>query len=558
MMLSRPESRVFGSTHGLVPRSRAQWVRRRRTAWFWVPLGGALVVAGTVNMTTPPTHIGPIYKFEENSHDDIDELPLTYNVDRIQRYWDQRPLEVLSRTTEIMSAFLPFLSKVFIWEYMVRGKIRHHAGLQKKYAIRLRQILTDLGPCFIKLGQALSIRPDLLPSSVLFELQKLCDAVPSFPTEDAIQMIQVELQKSVGELFHDLEPSTEPVAAASLGQVYQLTLKDEHRSRVAVKVQRPDMLASVLKDLYILRKIAQAIEGIKGVLTHQRPYDVALLDAFASASLMELDYVNEARNQQRFIQELEPKMKGQIYIPRVFPDLTTRKVLVTEWIEGKQLAKSSPEVINRLTPVGVQCFLIQLLETGFFHADPHPGNLLVTRDGRLALIDFGLCAEVPLPDTKVMTVTIVHLMQGDVGGLIQDAIALQFLPADVNVGKLQPELQKVFDSAQLAMEAEFRQEQLAKTQYKAVVTRRKRFMAVSYDLNKIFFEYPFLVPDYFALITRAMIVLEGIAVTGDPSFDLFNSAYPYALKRAVSLFGVSNMSQIAQEAITQMRKKALL
>eukprot|EP00094_Tigriopus_californicus_P003526 TCALIF_03392-PA protein Name:"Similar to sll0005 Uncharacterized protein sll0005 (Synechocystis sp. (strain PCC 6803 / Kazusa))" AED:0.01 eAED:0.01 QI:0/0/0/0.5/1/1/2/0/501 len=496
--------------------------------------------------------------FEENPHEDIDELPLTYDVTRIQRYWDQRPLEVVARTAQIMRAFVPFLSQVFLWEYLIRGKIRHHAGLQKKYAIRLRQILTDLGPCFIKLGQALSIRPDLLPSSVLFELQKLCDAVPSFPTEDAIQMIQVELQQSVDDLFHDLTPSTQPVAAASLGQVYQLTLKDEHRSRVAVKVQRPDMLASVLKDLYIMRKLAQTIQGIKSVLTHQRPYDVALLDAFASASLMELDYVSEAGNQERFIRELEPKMRGQIYIPRVFPDLTTRKVLVTEWIEGRQLAKSSPEVINRLTPVGVQCFLIQLLETGFFHADPHPGNLLVTRDGRLALIDFGLCAEVPLPDTQVMTVTIVHLMQGDVGGLIQDAIALQFLPADVNVGKLQPELQKVFDSAQLAMEAEFRQEQLAQTQYKAVVTRRKRFMAVSYDLNKIFFEYPFLVPDYFALITRAMIVLEGIAVTGDPGFDLFNSAYPYALKRAVSLFGVSNMSQIAQEAITHMRKKALL
>merc|ERR1712181_191641 len=111
---------------------------------------------------------------------------------------------------------------------------------------------------------------------------------------------------------------------------------------------------------------------------------------------------------------------------------TTRKVLVTEWIEGPQLAKSSSEVIQRLTPVGIECFLTQLLETGFFHADPHPGNLLVTQDGKLAIIDFGLMAEVPVGDTRTMTMTIVHLMQGDGGGLVEDAVQLGFLPKDVD------------------------------------------------------------------------------------------------------------------------------
>ena len=105
---------------------------------------------------------------------------------------------------------------------------------------------------------------------------------------------------------------------------------------------------------------------------------------------------------------------------------------MSEWIEGKQLAKSPASVINKLIPVGVECFLIQLLETGFFHADPHPGNLLVTPDGKLALIDFGLMADVPIQDTKTMTKTIVHLMQGDVPGLVEDAVELGFLPEDVD------------------------------------------------------------------------------------------------------------------------------
>ena len=106
-----------------------------------------------------------------------------------------------------------------------------------------------------------------------------------------------------------------------------------------------------------------------------------------------------------------PKMCGRVYVPEVYSEWTRRRVLVTEWIEGQKLATSPKEVINELTPVGVECFLVQLLETGFFHADPHPGNLLVTPEGLLAIIDFGLCADVPLPDTKTMTLALVHLMQ---------------------------------------------------------------------------------------------------------------------------------------------------
>ena len=191
---------------------------------------------------------------------------------------------------------------------------------------------------------------------------------------------------------------------------------------VAVKVQRPDMLQSVLLDIYIIRRLAQVVEKIKGVITSQRPYDVALVDTFATASLQELDYQQEAANQvslnlepaafilpfkqyylpsffqESFRNDLMSRLSGKVYVPKVYK--ATRKVLVTEWIQGKKLADSEAEVIQRLTPVGVECFLIQLLETGNFHADPHPGNLLVTEDGRLALIDFGLCAKVPLPDTR--------------------------------------------------------------------------------------------------------------------------------------------------------------
>merc|ERR1712241_695571 len=505
---------------------------------FASAIGASSLAVG--NIVLSESSIGPLYNFENTTDYD---LPMDYNINAMQHYFNNRPLEVMKRTFEILHETIPYFSRLFIWEHLIRRKIKNHEGLQKKYAVELREILTRLGPCFIKLGQAVSIRPDILPSSFLFELQKLCDAVPSFPTKDALEVIESELGAKVSDIFEGFNAEEGPIASASLGQVYKVKLAEEDQV-VAVKVQRPDMHHYVLRDIYILRLVARSWQWLKSTFTYQRPFDVALLDAFAGATLKELDYLNEAANQIKCKEALEPRLKDRIYVPDVYGKYTTRKVLVSEWIEGAQLAKSAPDVINRLIPVGVECFLIQLLETGFFHADPHPGNLLVTPEGRLALIDFGLMADVPIQDTKTMTKTIVHLMQGDVPGLVEDAIQLGFLPEDVDKASLTPVLQSVFDSAQLAVSDQVK----SGLTYKAIQGRRKQFWAVSFDLNKIFYTYPFLVPDYFALITRAMIVLEGIAVTGDPDFDLFNSAYPFAFKRAISLFGLSNLSEIAKEA----------
>jgi len=532
--------------NGLRDRLRARKLKPRtkrsktKKLLFASVLGGSTIAAGYLAVKSPK--IGPIYEFEEKN-----VLPLDYNIEEMEVYFNERHGEIFGRTAEILGKLVPYMARLLVWEYLVRGKINDHEGLQKKYAVELREILTNLGPCFIKLGQAISIRPDLLPSPFLVQLQKLCDAVPSYPTSEAMAVVESELGIKVEDVFLDLHTTTSPIAAASLGQVYKVRLRAEPGVVLGLKVQRPDMHHYVLRDIFIVRRLAHFMQWIKTTFSNQRPYDVALLDTFASATLKELDYVNEAQNQIRCKDELEPRLKNKIYIPKVYSQFTSRKVLVTEWIEGEQLAKSSPDVINRLIPVGVECFLIQLLETGFFHADPHPGNLLVTQDGRLALIDFGLMADVPIQDTTTMTMTIVHLMQGDVPGLVEDAVQLGFLPQDVDRSSLTPILQRVFDSAELAVT-----DQVKKAKYGAVAGRRKQFWAVSSDLNKIFYLYPFLVPDYFALITRAMIVLEGIAVTGDPDFDLFRAAYPYSFKRAVHLFGFSGIKQIATEAAQRM------
>ena len=168
-------------------------------------------------------------------------------------------------------------------------------------------------------------------------------------------------------------------------------------------------------------------------------------------------------------------------------------------------------------------------------------------EGRLALIDFGLCAEVDQMDSAAMTRAIVDLMRGDVEGLIEDAVALRFLPPTVDRAALLPALRRIFAKGALAAEALAREE--AKLGTKSVRRKRRaQFVEVSNDLNRIFYEFPFAVPDYFALITRALIVLEGIAISGDKDFDLFQAAYPYAARHAARLFGTSQIASMLGEA----------
>ena len=325
------------------------------------------------------------------------ELPLVYNPAAFATYWDQHVCVQLSRVGTIASRVVPFIFRS-AWVYANHQPLSDDGGSDDTVArlgADLRLLLVDLGPTFIKFGQMLSIRPDLLPASILKELQKLCDAVPAFPTAEAIAVIESEFGRgAVARMFDGLDASTEPIAAASLGQVYCVNLRDQgNGTQVAVKVQRPDMVAAVSLDLLLLRRYMHVVESVKsalmytGLLAQRKQFDIELLDSFASASFFELDYEHEAANQQRFLHELERRgLSSTVRVPQVHHAATSRRVLTTEWIQGKQLAHSSPATIRRLVPSGVRVFLVQLLDMGFFHSDPHPGNLLVDAQGRLVLV----------------------------------------------------------------------------------------------------------------------------------------------------------------------------
>jgi predicted unusual protein kinase regulating ubiquinone biosynthesis (AarF/ABC1/UbiB family) len=210
----------------------------------------------------------------------------------------------------------------------------------------------------------MSVRPDVLPQSTLDELSKLQDSVVPFDTNVAVQQIETELGGPLGQFFTSI--SEEPVAAASLAQVYLATLNDGKDTKVAVKVQRPSVLGTVSKDLYVLRRAAEVFQGlVERFAPQQRTNYVALLNEWAIGFYTELDFNNEARNQQQLRDLLIEKNVQGVIVPKVYKDLCTRRILVSEWMDGKKLSEASPEDIKRVTPAAQEAFLTQLFEVGY-------------------------------------------------------------------------------------------------------------------------------------------------------------------------------------------------
>lgn len=302
------------------------------------------------------------------------------------------------------------------------------------------------------------------------------------------------------------------------------------------------MLKNFSLDLYIFQKISWALDSLFTKITHQSAFREDLSDDFSRGSYSELDYEQEAANQIRFQQELG-KRKCKVKIPSVYENLSTRKVLTTEWIEGSKLADCPQEVINTLIPVGVELFLTQLLDIGTFHADPHCGNLYVQEDGTLCLLDFGLCAEVDEQSRRAMTKAIVHLLLRDIDTLVaEDAKELGFLPQDFDTTELKPIMQKVLTVGLLESGSNLK-------------LRKKKLMDISNELNEIFFRYPFSVPPFFALVTRGLGLLEGIALTGDPEFDIFQASAPYARRRAVEIMGAHSLRGLRNSGSRRLRRQ---
>jgi predicted unusual protein kinase regulating ubiquinone biosynthesis (AarF/ABC1/UbiB family) len=432
---------------------------------------------------------------------------LRYDPVAITDYYRKHPFQVWGRLFNILVPVLRF--GLSLWLDKQTGSVPKN---ERKRAIQLRKIITRLGPAYIKVGQALSTRPDLVPTTYLDELSHLQDQLPPFPNELAYRFIEEELGDRPEQIYAELSPN--PVAAASLGQVYKGKLKTGET--VAVKVQRPGLRENIALDIYILRTLAGwAQRNLKQV----RSDLVSIMDEFGTRIYEEMDYTQEGHNAERFA-----SLYGHlpdIYIPKIYWEYTQRRVLTMEWINGTKLTQ--PEALRdqgidavHLIEVGVQCSLRQLLEHGFFHADPHPGNLLATTDGQLAYLDFGMMSDVKPYQRYGLIEAVVHMVNRDFEGLARDYVNLEFLTPDTDLTPIIPALSKVFSNALGASVAEM------------------NFKSITDDMSALMYEYPFRVPAYYALIIRSLVTLEGIAINVDPNFKVLSKAYPYVAKRLLT------------------------
>lgn len=431
-----------------------------------------------------------------------------YSPEILAAKYGSRPIKVLRRALEIFTGIGSFALN--LWLDQLNGLGDRNRRLR---AIQLRQTFTRLGPTFVKIGQGLSTRPDLCPTEYLEELSELQDALPTFPDAEAFSCIEKELERPLDSIFSLI--SSSPIAAASLGQVYKAELKYSGQI-VAVKVQRPGIEEAIGLDFYLIRGLGFLINKYVDIITSDA---VALIDEFARRVYQELNYVQEGQNARRFRKLYADK--EDVLVPDIFWDYTSGKVLTMEWIDGVKL--NEQDAIERqglkvldLVNTGIQCSLRQLLEYGYFHADPHPGNLLATPEGKLAFLDFGMMSETPEEARLAIIGHVVHLVNRDYEAMARDYYALDFLSPDIDVSPIVPALRDFFDDALTLTVSEL------------------NFKTLVDGLGAVLYQYPFNVPAYYALILRSLTVLEGLALYADPNFKVLAASYPYFAKRLLT------------------------
>ena len=390
---------------------------------------------------------------------------------------------------------------------IVIGRETNKEANEQKQAVWLKDKLIELGPTFIKIGQSMGTRADLLPLPFVVALGELQDQVPPFANEIAFARIEKELGRKINDVYKEFE--LEPVAAASLGQVYRARLYTGEE--VAVKVQRPNLEATIKGDLEILNKVANFAERFPQL--NENADWSGMLREFNQTIHEEMDYAAEGHNAERFRENF--KNWSNIHVPKIFWHATTRKVLTMDFIhgtkvtdlEGQERQGISPAKVNRLL---IKTYLKQLLEDGFFHADPHPGNLLVMPDGRLAFFDFGMVGRITPELQAKMIDAFFHVVGKDPAGIAQDLIDLDFLKPGTNPSIVKPVVEKMFEF------------------HLNLKLKDVNFKELTYDLADVMYDYPFRLPSNFTYIMRALMTLEGIGIITDPEFNFFETAKPYA------------------------------
>ncbi|MBI4684828.1 MAG: AarF/ABC1/UbiB kinase family protein [Nitrospirae bacterium] len=400
---------------------------------------------------------------------------------------------------------------------------------------RLRMAFTELGPSFIKLAQLLSARPDLITVQYANEFKKLQDKVPQFPSEEAKKIIEEETHFRINQIFSNFQD--EPIAAASIAQVHHGVLFDG--SDVIIKVQRPNIEEQIETDINILTTIAQLMEKYIPESRFFNP--IGIVEEFSKTVRKELDFFEEAKNSYRFKKNFEGN--PDVYIPRIHGKFTTGKVLVMERIEGVRIddiAAIEAQGLDRknLAKIGVNAYFKMTLEDGFFHADPHPGNIFAMPTGQIGFMDFGIVGRVTDEMKETMANTFLALINKDFDRLIDQYIELGLVPDEIDL--------IAFRKGFKADLVDFLEPMYGLTlkdinfsEYMDTVTH----LAIKHNMK---------IPSDLLLVNKAMLILENIGRELDPNFDFTAAAEPYASKLVREKFSPSRIYEKTKRNIEEI------
>lgn len=400
---------------------------------------------------------------------------------------------------------------------------------------RLRMAFEELGPSFIKLAQILSARPDLITAQYAKEFKKLQDEVPPFPSQEAKRIIEEELKQPLEKVF--LFFDDRPVAAASIAQVHHARLLDG--SDVIVKVQRPGIREIIETDINILTTVARLLDRYMPESRFFNP--MGIVEEFSRTVHKEMDFVGEAKNCERFRENFAEN--PDIYIPEIYPNLVTERVLVMERIEGVRIDDiKGIEAMGldrkRLARVGVNAYFKMILEDGFFHADPHPGNIFVMPDGRLGFVDFGIVGRVTPEMMETMANTFIALIERDFDRLIENYIELGIVPLDVDLERFKKDFKvDLLDFLEPLYGRRLHEINFA--EYLDILMH----LAIKHRMQ---------IPSELLLIDKAMLILENIGRQLDPEFDFIAAAEPFATKLVRRRYSPSRIAERAGKNLIEL------
>jgi len=427
----------------------------------------------------------------------------------------------MKRLKQIVAVFVRHGFYNFIAKINIPGISGFISKLEREYsetikkssyfsAQRMRMAFEELGPTFIKLGQMLSLEPDIIPADFIEEFKKLQDKVPPFSFEEFKEITKSELGRKVEEIFSQLDPA--PKAAASIAQVHYGVLMSGEK--VAVKVMRPDIEDIIREDIRILKRLARTLEDKFEAMELLNP--IAIVDEFENFITKEMDFTNEAASMERFASNFKNDT-DIYYIPEVFWDYTTPSVLVMERLEGAKM--DEPEKMRemglnpvRIAETGLTGFAKQILEHGYFHADPHPGNSLALADGRVGLLDFGIMGFI---DREMMR----HLANIFIGYADHDYDKV--IAVFVNMGILNERTDlKSFKYDLMDLSEPFYGRSLEHIQVKKVFDKVIA-LAIKYRIR---------LPKELILFFKTMIALEGMGKKLSPDANIIQAMKPFAIK----------------------------